>query len=142
MISSVIQRPVPTGVGTGLDHLAEGRVDPHLEAPQRLLQRSAGVHPAGQQHPARVRRPPAERPGAELAQPHREDTAAVGLDEGPGAQVAADGDHVLAVVHLAEVEDPGGRAGARPARSSPGHRSATVATQAMWGSMASADSWP
>ena len=97
--------------------------------------------PSGQQHAARVGRPPAERSGAVLPEPMGKTPAAVGLDQGARPQVAADGDHVLAVVHLAEVEHPAGRQGLDRL----GHHRCTGAygaTQAMWGSMASADSWP
>ncbi len=86
---------VAAAVGAGRHHVVERGVDAHLERPQRPAQGPRDPQAVEGQHPAGVRRPPAQPTAPVPAQTHREQPARVGGDQGGGLEVGAGGEQVL-----------------------------------------------
>ena len=99
----------PRRVGTAADHVCERGVESDLEPPRRPAGGAGGAVPGHGDH-----RPPLRRPPDELALgPHREDSGAVGYEEGSRLEVGADRPRVGRVVLGRAAQGPGGGRGLR-----------------------------
>ena len=98
--------PVPRRTGTGFDHFREGRVDSNLELAQRLSQRPTDPDLTWQQDASWVRRPPSRWRTAIVADPHREQTCAIGHEQRAGFEIGSNSNEVVIRRRLVEIKLP------------------------------------